>query len=137
MIFGKIFNYLRNGKKRENLANPIESFDESWDNNHTGQEVEDFITTKLIEADGEKIIGMTYENQQLILHKANNDTVSAEVSVITPTYYYGIKLYGIRVDGDNNKIYTAANSDVTIQYTPERRVEAGVIMYAISQTTTE
>lgn len=123
--------------RKETVVNRITSFDESWDNNHTGQEVEDFITTKLIEADGEKIIGMTYENQKLILHKANEKTVQTEVSVITPKYYYGIKLYGIRVDGDNNKIYTAANSNVTIQYTPERRVEAGVIMYAISVTSTQ
>lgn len=72
--------------KRENLASPIESFDTIWDG-HTGQEVETFITDQLEKADGEKIIGMTYENQQLILRKANNETVSAEVSVITPTYY--------------------------------------------------
>ena len=123
--------------RKETVVNRITSFDESWDNNHTGQEVEDFITTKLIEADGEKIIGMTYENQQLILHKANNETVQAEVSVITPTYYYGIKLYGIRIDSDNERIYTAANADVTVQYTPERKVEAGVILYAISRTTSD
>ena len=55
--------------RKETVVNRITSFDESWDNNHTGQEVEDFITTKLIEADGEKIIGMSYENQKLILHK--------------------------------------------------------------------
>ena len=48
--------------RKERVVNRITSYDESWDNNHTGQEVEDFITTKLIEADGEKIIGMTYEN---------------------------------------------------------------------------
>lgn len=122
--------------RKETVVNRITSFDESWDNNHTGQEVEDFITTKLIEADGEKIIGMTYEDSQLILHKANNETIQAEVSVITPENYYGIKLYGIRVDKDNDKIYTAANNDVTIQYTPERTIEAGVMLYAISVTST-
>lgn len=124
--------------RKETVVNRITSFDESWDNNHTGQEVEDFITTKLIEADGEKIIGMTYdENQQLILHKANNKTVQTLVSVITPKYYYKIKLYGIRIDSDNEKIYTAANANITIQYTPERKVEAGVILYAISRTTSD
>lgn len=119
--------------KRENLANPIESLDTVWDN-HTGQEVETFITEKLEKADGEKITNMSYVDQQLILHKANGDTIKTEVSVITPKYYYGIKLYGIRIDSDNNKIYTAANTEVTIQYTPERKIEAGVILYAISQT---
>ena len=122
--------------RKETVVNRITSYDESWDNNHTGQEVEDFITTKLIEADGEKIIGMTYENEQLVLHKANNETVQANVSVITPENSYGIKLYGIRVDKDNDKIYTAANNDVTIQYTPERTIEVGVMLYAISVTST-
>ena len=124
--------------RKETVVNRITSYDESWDNNHTGQEVEDFITTKLIEADGEKIIGMTYdENQQLILHKANNETVQTLVSVVTPKYYYKIKLYGIRIDSDNEKIYTAANANITVQYTPERKVEAGVILYAISRTTSD
>ena len=124
--------------RKETVVNRITSFDESWDNNHTGQEVEDFITTKLIEADGEKIIGMTYdENKQLILHKANNETVQTLVAVVTPKYYYKIKLYGIRIDSDNEKIYTAANANITIQYTPERKVEAGVILYAISRTTSD
>ena len=124
--------------RKETVVNRITSFDESWDNNHTGQEVEDFITTKLIEADGEKIIGMTYdENKQLILHKANNKTVQTLVAVVTPKYYYKIKLYGIRIDSDNEKIYTAANANITIQYTPERKVEAGVILYAISRTTSD
>jgi len=45
--------------KRENLAHPIESFNEIWDQ-HTGQEVETFITDKLEKAEGEKIIGMSY-----------------------------------------------------------------------------
>ena len=121
--------------RKETVVNRITSYDESWDNNHTGQEVEDFITTKLIEADGEQITNMSYVNQQLVLQKKNGELIQTEVSVITPTYYYGIKLYGIRIDGDNNKVYTAANNDVTIQYTPERKVEAGVIMYAISVTT--
>ena len=120
--------------KRENLANPIQDLETVWDG-HTGQEVETFITDELEKADGEKITNMSYVNQQLILQKKNGDVIQTEVSVITPTYYYGIKLYGIRVDGDNNKVYTAANTDVTIQYTPERKIEAGVIMYAISQTT--
>ena len=123
--------------RKETVVNRITSFDESWDNNHTGQEVEDFITTKLIEADGEKIIGMTYdENQQLILHKANNKTVQTLVSVVTPKYYYKIKLYGIRIDSDNEKIYTAANANITVQYTPERTIEVGVMLYAISVTST-
>ena len=100
--------------RKETVVNRITSYDESWDNNHTGQEVEDFITTKLIEADGEKIVGMTYENEQLVLHKANNETVQTDVSVITPEYSYGIKLYGIRIDKNNDKIYTASNNDVTI-----------------------
>ena len=120
---------------RQNLTNPIQNYETIWDN-HTGQEVETFITDKLMGAEGEKIVAVSYEDQQLTLHKANNTTISAEVSVITPTYYYGIKLYGIRVDSSNDKIYTAANNSVTVQYTPERKIEAGVIMYAISQTTT-
>ena len=122
--------------RKETVVNRITSFDESWDNNHTGQEVEDFITTKLIEADGEKITNMSYVDQQLILHKANNETIQTDVSVITPEYSYGIKLYGIRVDKNNDKIYTAANNDVTIQYTPERTIEVGVMLYAISVTST-
>ena len=120
---------------RQNLTNPIQNYETIWDN-HTGQEVETFITDKLMGAEGEKIVAVSYEDQQLTLHKANNTTISAEVSVITPTYYYGIKLYGIRVDSSNDKIYTAANNSVTVQYTPERKIEAGVIMYAISHTTT-
>jgi hypothetical protein len=35
---------------RENLTHPIPDFQEHWDG-HTGQEVETFITEKLIDAD--------------------------------------------------------------------------------------
>jgi hypothetical protein len=36
--------------KRENLANPIENLETIWDN-HTGQEVETFITEELEKAE--------------------------------------------------------------------------------------
>ena len=73
--------------RKETVVNRITSFDESWDNNHTGQEVEDFITTKLMEADGEKITNMSYVDQQLILHKAKIERVFVATVMQSLNYY--------------------------------------------------
>ena len=103
--------------RKETVVNRITSFDESWDNNHTGQEVEDFITTKLMEADGEKITNMSYVDQQLILHKANNETVQTLVSVVTPKYYYKIKPLSLLVLLPYNFFYFILQDEKIFRFT--------------------
>ena len=43
------------------------------------------------------------------LHKGNGETVQAEVSVVTPTYSYGIMVYGVMLNNNSDKIYTKAD----------------------------
>lgn len=124
----------------EILANKINNLEEAWQN-HTGQEVEDFITRKLTEnqdnidiVSKHDIKNITYENNLLTLIKENGETVSTAVTVETPTYSYGIYIYGIMLDNDPNKIYTSVNENLIMQYTSSRNVKVGIAMYAIAST---
>jgi hypothetical protein len=96
-------------------------------------EVEDLITRQLEKAQGGEIQQMEYdlETSILSLKKANGETVTAEVSVIPPTYSYGIMLYGIDIDGT---IYTSANSSLLMQYNSDKTVKLGIALYAASTT---
>jgi hypothetical protein len=49
------------------------------------------------------------ESSILTLHKGNGGTVQAEVSVVTPTYSYGIMVYGVMLNNNSDKIYTKAD----------------------------
>jgi hypothetical protein len=106
--------------------------DTEW-NGHSGMEVEDLITRQLEKAQGGEIQQMEYdlETSILSLKKANGETVTAEVSVIPPTYSYGIMLYGIDINGT---IYTSANSSLLMQYNSDKTVKLGIALYAVSTT---
>jgi hypothetical protein len=77
---------------------------------------------------------MSYENSTLTLVKENGDTISTAVTVETPTYNYGIYVYGIMIDNNPNKIYTSINENLTTQYVSGRNIKVGIAMYAIAST---
>jgi hypothetical protein len=54
---------------------------------------------------------MNYDSStsMLSIQKENGEVITAEVSVIPPTYSYGIKIYGVDINGT---VYTDANSSL-------------------------
>lgn len=102
----------------ESLANKINDVTEGW-NQHTGQEVEDFVCRNII-------TGGEYdeEHEKLLLKREGNTDIDITVSVQKPEYDYGIIVYGIRLDKDNNKIYST--SDLLMQYRQGRVIELGI-----------
>lgn len=122
--------------KFEDLPNKIENLETEWDQ-HSGMEVEDFITRKIETVEGQDIVKAEYspETGILSLTKENGEKVETEVSVVPPTYSYGIMVYGIMLDDDKDKIYTAANGSLLMQYNSDKNVKVGIVMYAISTTT--
>lgn len=80
------------------------SIDKPWEG-QSGKVVEDAITKAVLDVDAQTIISAEYNAASAILtlNKKNADPVTAEVTVIPPTYNYGIKIFGIKI-GDNNSI---------------------------------
>ena len=121
--------------KFENLPNQITDLLTEWDG-HSGMEVEDFICRKIEKTEGQDIVDASYDSTTSILTllKENGEKVEAEVSVIPPTYSYGIMVYGVMLDNDSSKIYTEANSSLLMQYNSDRNVKVGIAMYAVATT---
>ena len=122
--------------KFEDLPNKIENLETEWDQ-HSGMEVEDFITRRIENVEGQDITNAEYNPETGILSiiKKNGEKVETEVSVVPPTYSYGIMVYGVMLDNDEDKIYTAANGSLLMQYNSDKNVKVGIAMYAISTTT--
>lgn len=121
--------------KFENLPNQITDLLTEWDG-HSGMEVEDFICRKIEKTEGQDIVDASYDSSTSILTllKENGEKVQTEVSVIPPTYSYGIMVYGVMLDNDSSKIYTEANSSLLMQYNSDRNVKVGIAMYAVATT---
>lgn len=121
--------------KFENLPNQITDLATEWDG-HSGMEVEDFISRKIEKTEGQDIVDASYDSSTSILTllKSNGDKVETEVSVIPPTYSYGIMVYGVMLDNKTDKIYTEANSSLLMQYNSDRNVKVGIAMYAVATT---
>ena len=109
----------------ENLANSIANkekpFEELWEN-HSGMEVEDFITRNLI-VDG----NYDGNSEVLSLMKADGKAIEIPVSVQTPTYIYGIICYGVRLDGT---VYNG--NEMLMQYRDGRKVELGIAIQSVA-----
>lgn len=109
----------------ENLANSIANkekpFEELWEN-HSGMEVEDFITRNLI-TEG----NYDSNSEVLSLMKADGKTIDIPVSVQTPTYIYGIINYGVRLDGT---VYNG--NEMLMQYRDGRKVELGIAIQSVA-----
>lgn len=118
--------------KFENIFGQFDSYDEPWEGK-TGMAVEDFITRKLQSGNIESI---SYENSLLTLHKADGSTVETTVTVETPTYDYGVYVYGLKITNTNgvSTIYTSLNDTVVSQYTSGKLYEVGIAIYATSST---
>lgn len=109
----------------ENLADSIfnatDPFAEAWEGK-TGMAVEDFITRSLIK-------GVEYDgtSEKLSLIKGDGSVIDTQVSVQTPTYIYGIILYGVRLDGT---VYNG--SEMLMQYRDGRKVELGLAIQSVA-----
>ena len=119
--------------RKETVVNRITSFDESWDNNHTGQEVEDFITTKLIEADNNQITGAKFVGTTLTLEKKGADPIDVQVVIAEPTYTYNIYVYGLVLNGDYSNIKRTGDTLIT-QYSSGKTFHLGVAFVAYTDT---
>ena len=121
--------------KFENLPNQITDLDTEW-NNHSGSEVEDFLTRQIEASQNQDIVSIDYNSDgqnSLVLHKADGSTVSTTVTVEVPTNRYGIMVYGVMLDNNTSKIYTSG--DLLMQYNSDKNVKVGIAMFAIAQTT--
>ena len=112
----------------DGLVEPIQDLETKWEGK-SGMAVEDFLTRKLENLDGNNITEIVYENETLTVKKADGTTVETQVTVVPPQYNFGILTYGIRFDGSNT-IYTASDAEVLFQYRSERKVEVGIALYA-------
>ena len=119
--------------RKETVVNRITSYDESWDNNHTGQEVEDFITTKLIEADNNQITGAKFVGTTLTLEKKGADPIDVQVVIAEPTYTYNIYVYGLVLNGDYSNIKRTGDTLIT-QYSSGKTFHVGVAFVAYTDT---
>lgn len=121
--------------KFENLPNQITDLETNWDG-HSGMEVEDFICRNIEETKGQDIVDASYDvsTSILTLLKSDGSKVETEVSVIPPTYSYGIMIYGVMLDNKTDKIYTEANSSLLMQYNSDRNVKVGIAMYSVATT---
>lgn len=114
--------------KFEDLPNKIENLETEWDQ-HSGMEVEDFITRNLETLDNNIIVNGTYEDELLKLIKKDGTSVDIPVTVTEPEYSFGIYIYALRVDG---KVITRDLEEQLIQYKKDKNFELGIAMYAIS-----
>ena len=114
--------------KFEDLPNKIENLETEWDQ-HSGMEVEDFITRNLETLDNNIIESGTYENELLKLFKKDGTSVDIPVTVTEPEYSFGIYIYALRVDG---RVITRDLEEQLIQYKKDKNFELGIAMYAIS-----
>lgn len=131
--------------KKQDLVNPIDGnyegapegatkWDEPW-NDHSGMEVETFITEELKEAHDKQITGMEYVGSTLRLFRKDGTTIEGEVTPMEPIFIYGIKWAGLKiVDGNSTTIIRPSGGTRTFQYKKNKTVYAGLIIYAIQQT---
>ena len=119
---------------RDNLTRKFTSFEEHWDG-HTGQEVETFITEKLIDADNNQITGGTYEGTKLTLNRKGENVPPIEIQVLVadPVYTFNIFVYGLVLNGNYSDIKRAGNSLVT-QYSSGKTFHLGVALVAYTDT---
>ena len=124
----------------EGFANPIEDhasegasneWEEPWEG-HSGKAVESFITKKLKDSEDKRLVDMQYANNELTLIFKDNTSIKRTVAPIEPSYIYGLKLYGLKV---NDKLMSPDNSNLLkFQYKEGTTVKVGVIFYAVMQT---
>lgn len=117
---------------RTDLANPIQDFDTVWDN-HTGQEVETFITEKLKANEDNQITEATFAGTTLTLNRKSGDPITCTVVVADPVYTYGIYAYGLVLNGDYTNIYRQQTS-LTTQYRAGKTFHLGVALLGYTDT---
>ena len=86
--------------KFEDLPNKIENLETEWDQ-HSGMEVEDFITRNLENLDNSDVKSIQFDStsQKLTLfNKDNQEIASTEVSIAEPIYNHSIEITKIYID---------------------------------------
>lgn len=95
---------------------------QSWEG-YSGDNIEDYITRRLANSN---IVSMDYVGTTLILTKEDGTTVEQEITSVSPTYEYGIKIFGLKI-GEN--AYSSGN--LTISNSSEVKLLVGA--YGIIQ----
>lgn len=89
--------------KFENLPNKIENLETEWDQ-HSGMEVEDFITRNLESLDKADVKSIQFDSasQKLTLYnKDEREIASTEVSIAEPIYNHSIEISKVYIDDQN------------------------------------
>lgn len=89
---------------------------QSWEG-YSGDNIEDYITRRLANSN---IVSMDYVGTTLILTKEDGTTVEQEVTSVSPTYEYGIKIFGLKI-GEN----TYSSGNLTISNSSEVKLLVG------------
>lgn len=114
----------------ETLSGRITDTNVPWQDK-SGQHVEDFICQSISDLKGNDIKSGTYniKTKMLNLVKVNEDVIPIEISVVPPTYNYGLKIFGIKI-GD----VPYDNTDVTHIIQSNTEVSLLVGVYGTIQT---
>lgn len=116
---------------KDDLINKIE-YTDAWDGS-TGEQVEDAITRAIQDNANKQIKSGEYKDQKLTLYREDGSSLNPiAITVIQPTYSYGIFIYGIKVNGT---LVTRDSSEQIIQYNKDKKYEIGLAVYATADTT--
>lgn len=128
-------------KTKDEIADYIKDLNEDW-NGKSGLAVENLICREIDSLNKRQIKSGEYDGKTLFLKDQEGNQIIPEgidITVVEPSYSYGIVLYGVRVT--NGNVVTMYNTDQLeyIQYkkaglkTPETKVEAGIGVISISK----
>lgn len=128
-------------KTKDEIADYIKDLNEDW-NGKSGLAVENLICREIDSLNKRQIKSGEYDGKTLFLKDQEGNQIIPEgidITVVEPSYSYGIVLYGVRVT--NGNVVTMYNTDQPeyIQYkkaglkTPETKVEAGIGVISISK----
>lgn len=128
-------------KTTDEIADYIKDLNEDW-NGKSGLAVENLICRELDSLNKRQIKSGEYDGKTLFLKDQQGNQIipdGIDITVVEPSYSYGIVLYGVRVT--NGNVVTMYNTDQLeyIQYkkaslkTPETKVEAGIGVISISK----
>lgn len=114
----------------ETLSGRITDTNVAWQDK-SGQHVEDFICQSISDLKGNDIKSGNYNIKDTMLNlvKVNGDVIPIEISVVPPTYNYGLKIFGIKI-GD----VPYDNTDITHIIQSNTEVSLLVGVYGTIQT---
>ena len=98
---------------------------DSWQD-RSGQQVEDAITRSVISR-----VNYDQATEKLSLTRLDGSVLETTVSAVSPSYIYGIIVYGIRIDG--GKAHNAET--LLMQYRDGKKIEVGIAIKSVADRT--